>query len=78
MYYRKTKDGQRVADKCGIGFDYASINDKVHVDDIHHVERILGMTKVGMELLFELEDAEEDAIRELDIIFEPYDDERGY
>lgn len=78
MYYRKTKDGQTIADKCNVGFLYQSVNDRVHIDDMPGVELLLGMTKSGIDLLFELEDAEEDAIRELDIIFEPYDDDEWY
>ncbi len=76
MYYRKRPGAQEIADKCGIGDMFRAVNHKVHVDDMRGVKALLDMTNSGISLLFELEDDEEDAVRDLcDLFGEPRDEE---
>lgn len=75
MYYRKTYNGQDIADRCGVGDIYARIGSKIHHDDMRDVAALLDLTPSGMDLLFELEDGD-DYPQELN--FEPYDDGKLY
>ncbi len=75
MYYRKTHNGQDIANRCNIGDIYASIGSKIHHEDLDDVAALLDMTSSGMDLLFELEESE-DCIKELD--FDHYDDRKHY
>ena len=66
-----------IRDRCGVGFLYRSLGDKIHFDDMREVELLLGLTSSGMDLLFELQDQDIEIARQ-EGFFESYDDNKYY